>query len=263
MALELKRYQVDAFAEEIFKGNPAVVCPLETWLPDDMMQRIAMENNLSETAFYVKEAEGYRIRWFTPAVEVNLCGHATLATAFVLFNHEKYADDKIIFNSRSGPLQVTRANGLITLNFPADIATEISVTPEFYAGLPEKPSKILKGKTDIMLVYDNESQIKNCKPDFNALKSIKARGIMITAKGESVDFVSRFFGPQSGIDEDPVTGSAHTTLVPYWAKVLNKTKLTAKQISAREGKLLCELQGDRVAMSGTAKLFSTGTIYLD
>jgi PhzF family phenazine biosynthesis protein len=262
MALEIKRYQVDAFAEEIFKGNPAVVCPLDKWLPDDLMQRIAMENNLSETAFYVKEGEGFRIRWFTPAIEVDLCGHATLATAFVLFNYENYLNDKIVFQSRSGPLHVTKSNGLITLNFPADTLTEVPVTPELYAGFPEKPSKIFKGKTDYMLIYDRESQIKNCKPDFVTVKNIKARGVIITSKGDSVDFVSRFFGPQSGIDEDPVTGSAHTTLVPYWAGVLGKKELSAKQISAREGKLLCELQGDRVAMSGTGKLFSTGVIYL-
>lgn len=262
MALEIKRYQVDAFAEEIFKGNPAVVCPLDAWLPDDVMQRIALENNLSETAFYVKEGEGFRIRWFTPAVEVDLCGHATLATAFVLFHYENYKNDKIVFQSRSGALHVTKSNGLITLNFPADVTTEILVTPERYAGFPEKPSKIFKGKTDYMLVYDNESQIKNCKPDFATVKNIKARGIIVTAKGDSVDFVSRFFCPQSGIDEDPVTGSAHTTLTPFWASVLGKNQLTAKQISAREGKLLCELQGNRVAMSGTAKLFSTGVIYL-
>jgi PhzF family phenazine biosynthesis protein len=262
MALEIKRYQVDAFAEDIFRGNPAVVCPLDKWLPDDLMQRIAMENNLSETAFYVKEGEGFRIRWFTPAVEVDLCGHATLATAFVLFNYEKYSGDKLVFQSRSGPLHVTQSNGLITLNFPADVATEVPVTPELYAGFAEKPSKIYKGKTDYMLVYDRESQIKNSKPDFVTVKNIKARGVIITAKGNSVDFVSRFFCPQSGIDEDPVTGSAHTTLVPYWAGVLGKKQLSAKQISEREGKLFCELQGDRVTMSGTGKLFSTGVIYL-
>ena len=262
MAVEIKRYQVDAFAEETFRGNPAVVCPLDKWLPDDLMQRIAMENNLSETAFYVKEGEGFRIRWFTPTVEVDLCGHATLASAFVLFNHEHYRGDKIVFQSRSGPLHVSKSNEWITLNFPADAMTEVPVSPELYAGFQEKPSKIWKGKTDYMLVYDREIQIKNCKPDFIAVKKIKARGIIVTAKGDSVDFVSRFFCPQSGIDEDPVTGSAHTSLVPYWAGVLGKEQLSARQISAREGKLFCELQSDRVLMSGTGKLFSTGVIYL-
>ena len=262
MSLELKRYQVDAFADTVFKGNPAVVCPLQEWLPDDVMQSIAMENNLSETAFYVKEGEGFRLRWFTPAVEVDLCGHATLATAFVLFNHEHYKGNEIIFQSRSGALHVTQSNGLITLNFPSDVISEIPVAPELYAGFPEKPAQIWKGKTDYMFVYNNEAQVKNCKPDFSIVKKLNVRGVIVTSKGNTVDFVSRFFCPQCGIDEDPVTGSAHTTLVPYWAAILKKMTLTAKQISAREGHLLCELKGNRVAMSGTAKLFSTGIIYL-
>jgi PhzF family phenazine biosynthesis protein len=262
MYLQLKRYQVDAFAESIFKGNPAVVCPLDSWLPDAVMQSIAMENNLSETAFYVKTTDGYHIRWFTPAVEVALCGHATLATAYVLFNHENHVGDSIVFQSKSGPLHVTHSNGLIRLDFPADTLTEVTVEAALYAGFAERPSKIFKGKTDYMFVYDSEDSIKNCQPDFALVKKLNARGVIITAKGNSVDFVSRFFGPQAGVDEDPVTGSAHTTLTPYWANVLGKNKLTAIQLSQREGKLICELNGNRVWMSGTAQLFSTGTIYL-
>lgn len=262
MSLQLKRYQVDAFAESIFKGNPAVVCPLDSWLPDAVMQSIAMENNLSETAFYVKTTDGYHIRWFTPAVEVALCGHATLATAYVLFNHENHVGDSIVFQSKSGPLHVTQSNGLIRLDFPADTLTEVTVEANVYSGFAERPSKIFKGKTDYMFVYDSEASIKNCQPDFTLVKKLNARGVIITAKGNTVDFVSRFFGPQAGVDEDPVTGSAHTTLTPYWANVLGKNKLTAIQLSQREGKLICELNGNRVWMSGTAKLFSTGIIYL-
>jgi PhzF family phenazine biosynthesis protein len=262
MTLEIKRYQIDAFAEQIFKGNPAVVCPLDQWLPDSVMQSIAMEHNLSETAFYVKEGDGYRIRWFTPTVEVDLCGHATLATAFVLFNYENFKGNEIVFQSRSGPLHVTKANDQISLNFPADVMNEVDITPDLYAGFPERPSKILKGKTDYLFIYDHEEQIKNCQPDFSVVKKLKARGVIISSKGNSADFVSRFFGPQAGVDEDPVTGSAHTTLTPYWAGVLGKKQLSALQLSARGGKLFCELQGNRVAISGTGKLFSTGIIYL-
>jgi PhzF family phenazine biosynthesis protein len=262
MSIQLKRYQVDAFTEAIFKGNSAVVCPLDNWLPDAVMQNIAMENNLSETAFYVKTADGYHIRWFTPTVEVALCGHATLATAYVLFNHENHVGDTIVFQSKSGPLHVTKSNDLIRLDFPADTLTEVAVEANVYAGFAEQPSKIFKGKTDYMFVYDSETSIKNCQPDFSVVKKLNARGVIITAKGNTVDFVSRFFGPQAGVDEDPVTGSAHTTLTPYWANVLGKNKLTAIQLSQREGKLICELNGNRVWMSGTAKLFSTGIIYL-
>jgi PhzF family phenazine biosynthesis protein len=259
----IKRYQVDAFAENLFSGNPAVVCPLDSWLPDNVMQRIAMENNLSETAFYVREGEGFRIRWFTPAVEVDLCGHATLATAFVLFNYENFTGQKLTFQSRSGPLTVTKDGEMFTLDFPVDTINEVTITSELTAGFKETPSQILKGKTDYMFVFADEDQVKNCKPDFKKLSQLKARGAVITARGHKVDFVSRFFGPQSGIDEDPVTGSAHTTLTPYWASVLGKTELSAAQLSARGGKLFCKLSGSRVLISGSARLFSTGLIHLD
>jgi len=263
MSLQLKRYQVDAFAESIFKGNPAVVCPLDTWLPDSVMQNIAMENNLSETAFYVKEGEGFRIRWFTPTIEVNLCGHATLATAHVLFNHENFSGKVILFQSKSGLLEVSRDGETITLDFPADLVTEIPITNDLIEGLHAKPIKLYKGRTDYMVVLENEEQVRNCNPDFTLLGKLPARGIIITARGKEADFVSRFFAPKSGINEDPVTGSAHTTLIPYWAKVLNKTRLSAYQLSARGGKLQCELKGDRVSMGGIGKLFSTGIIYLE
>ena len=261
--MKIKIYQIDAFADKIFSGNPAAVCPLNEWLPDELLQNIAMENNLAETAFYVNEKEGLRIRWFTPTIEVDLCGHATLATAFVLFHHENYGGDKIIFNSRSGLLTVTKSGEILTLNFPVDTLAEVPSIPALEKGLGAKPLKTFKGKTDYMLVFENEDQIKHMNPDFKLIGTVDARGIIVTAKGDNVDFVSRFFGPQSGMDEDPVTGSAHTSLSPYWAKVLNKTEFTAVQLSKRLGKLKCKLLGDRVEISGTAKLFLVGTISAD
>ncbi len=261
--MELKIYQVDAFAEKVFSGNPAAVCPLQEWLPAAVMQNIAMENCLAETAFYVNEKEGLRIRWFTPTVEVDLCGHATLATAFILFHFENYQGDKIVFNSRSGPLTVTRASDMLTLNFPVDTLKEVNTVPELEVGLGVKSVKTFKGKTDYMLVYDNEDQIKNMSPDFKIIGKVEARGIIVTAKGKQVDFVSRFFAPQSGMDEDPVTGSAHTSLTPYWASVLNKSEFIARQLSARRGELICRLREGRVEISGGAKLFLKGTIFID
>lgn len=261
--MEIKIYQIDAFTEKVFSGNPAAVCPLNSWLPYEMLQNIAMENNLAETAFYVFEKEGLRIRWFTPTVEVDLCGHATLATAFVLFNYENYKGDKIVFNSRSGHLTVTKTGEVLTLNFPVDILVEVPAIPALEKALGAKPLKTFKGKTDYMLVFEKEDQINAMIPDFKTIATIQARGIIVTAKGNSVDFVSRFFGPQSGVDEDPVTGSAHTSLAPYWANALNKTELTALQLSKRQGILRCKLLGDRVEISGTAKSFLVGKITID
>ncbi|MFM7429147.1 MAG: PhzF family phenazine biosynthesis protein [Flammeovirgaceae bacterium] len=261
--MELKIYQVDAFAEKVFSGNPAAVCPLQEWLPAEIMQNIAMENCLAETAFYVNEKEGLCIRWFTPTVEVDLCGHATLATAFVLFHHENYQGDKITFNSRSGPLTVTKSGDTLTLNFPVDTLKEVDSIPELEEGLGVKSLKTFKGKTDYMLVYENESQIQHMSPDFKLIEKVEARGIIVTAKGNQADFVSRFYGPQSGMDEDPVTGSAHTSLTPYWAKVLNKPEFTAMQLSNRTGKLKCKLLGDRVEISGQAKLYLVGKIFIN
>ncbi len=261
--MKIKLYQVDAFTDVLFGGNPAAVCPLTEWLPDKLMQSIALENNLAETAFYVHEKDGLRIRWFTPAIEVDLCGHATLATAFVLFNKEGFKGETITFNSRSGPLTVTRSGELLTLNFPSDAIHEVPVTTELTAGFNAVPMKAFKGKTDYMLVFENEKQVRNLIPDFRQIGKVKARGVIATAKGENVDFVSRFFGPQAGVDEDPVTGSAHTTLTPYWAGVLKKNKLSAVQCSPRGGTLACELKGDRVDISGKGKLYLEGTIYVD
>jgi predicted PhzF superfamily epimerase YddE/YHI9 len=259
--MKIPIYQVDAFTNERFKGNPAAVCPLSDWLPDDVMQNIAAENNLAETAFIVAAGAQYEIRWFTPTVEVDLCGHATLASAFVLFNELGFAEDQINFVShRSGPLSVTKIGSVLALNFPVDSLIELPFKPEFAIGLSQAPRAVFKGKTDYLFVYDSESEILALQPDFEALKVHQVRGIIVTALGETTDFVSRFFGPACGVNEDPVTGSAHTTLTPYWASVLGKTELTARQLSLRTGSLSCKLLGDRVEIAGEAMLYLRGEI---
>ncbi len=261
--MKLKLYQIDAFTNTIFSGNPAAICPLDAWLSDDMLQSIAMENNLSETAFYVKQGKQYELRWFTPSIEVDLCGHATLAAAFVLFNYENHEGNIIHFNSpRSGVLTVTKKGELLTLNFPSDRLEPIELSDEIKMCFDIKPQQSFKGKTDYFLVFENEDEIKNLTPMFDAISKLIARGVIVTAKGNQVDFVSRFFAPQSGVNEDPVTGSAHTTLTPYWSKQLGKTELTAMQLSARKGYLECKHLGDRVEISGQGKLYLIGNIYL-
>ncbi len=259
--MKRKIYQVDAFAGQLFSGNPAAVCPLEQWLSDDLMQKIAMENNLAETAFYVKQGASYQIRWFTPTVEVDLCGHATLAAAYVLFEHEKYAGDNIQFVSpRSGILAVSRQGDLLALNFPTDQFAPILLSDELMAGFDANPVAAFKGKTDFMLVFESESQIKNLKPNLEKIAQLPGRGVIVTAKGDQVDFVSRFFAPQSGINEDPVTGSAYTTLTPYWSKRLEKNDLTAIQLSKRQGYVTCKYLNDRVEIGGQCVLYMTGEI---
>jgi len=259
----MKIYQVDAFAKTLFQGNPAAVVPLQKWLPDTLMQQIAMENNLADTAFLVKTGEDFHIRWFTPSREVELCGHATLASAFVLFHYEGYTGDSIRFHSRSGLLTVSRQGESLSLNFPADELTEVELSPELTDALDPKPLKAFRGRTDYMLVFECEQDIRDLRVDLTRLSRIRARGIIVTAPGEEVDLVSRFFAPQSGIDEDPATGSAHTSLTPYWAARLGKTKLTAIQLSARKGWLECELLDDRVLITGQAKVFLKGDILSD
>jgi len=256
-------YQVDAFTDKVFSGNPAAVCPLENWLSDEIMQKIAMENNLAETAFYVKRNELYEIRWFTPTVEVDLCGHATLAAAFVLFNHEGHEGDLINFYShRSGKLTVSKVGDNLILNFPTDEYHQVKLSEELTNGFNLKPIEVLKGKTDYVLVFENENQVIEIAPDFETISKLKCRGIIITAPGHTSDFVSRFFAPQSGINEDPVTGSAHTTLIPYWANKLEKNELSAIQLSERKGYLNCKYLTDRVEISGKAVLYLKGEIYL-
>ncbi|MBU0696461.1 MAG: PhzF family phenazine biosynthesis protein [Bacteroidetes bacterium] len=256
-------YQVDAFTDHVFGGNPAAVCILNNWLPSVIMQNIAAENNLSETAFLVKESNQYHIRWFTPTVEVDLCGHATLASAQVLFQYGLAVEQEItFFSERSGTLSVSKNNeGLLTLNFPADHLTEMEKSEELLSCFDIEPMHIYKGKTDYMMIFDTEQDVIDIKPNFDLIKAIDCRGIIVTAKGNSVDFVSRFFAPQSGVDEDPVTGSAHTTLTPYWSKVLDKKVLSAQQLSERLGILKVEDAGDRVKISGTAVVYLKGEIY--
>lgn len=260
--MQLPIYQVDAFTDKLFGGNPAAVVPLKTWLSDELMQKIAFENNLSETAFFVQSETGFDIRWFTPTVEVNLCGHATLATSFVIFNVLKYPNDVILFGSKSGVLKVRREDKWLELDFPLQETMLAEAPKGLIESIGKKPKEIYRASDDYMLVYGSQKDIEEIKPDFGALKHIKARGIIVTAKAKSkkIDFVSRFFGPASGIDEDPVTGSAHTKLVPYWSKTLGKTELTAEQISSRKGFLKCKLAGDRVLMAGKGKLFLKGKI---
>jgi PhzF family phenazine biosynthesis protein len=262
--MKLKIYQLDAFTDKIFSGNPAAVCPLNEWLPDDVMQNIAMENNLAETAFFVKRNDQYNIRWFTPAVEVDLCGHATLASAAVLYNFENYAGDVITFFSpRSGVLTVSRSGDVLTLDFPSDKIERVDMSPQLIACFNSQPVEAYRGKTDYMLVFNNEEEIRKLVPDLPAISRIKSRGIIVTAPGAEVDFVSRFFAPQSGVDEDPVTGSAHTTLTPYWAQKTGKSELQAIQLSARKGFLKCAHLGDRVKISGQAKTYLQGEITVE
>jgi PhzF family phenazine biosynthesis protein len=262
---KIKLYQVDAFTDRLFSGNPAAVIILDRWLSDDLMQSIAFENNLAETAFIVPNEKVYEIRWFTPIVEVDLCGHATLASAFVLFNILNYPGSQIQFHSsRSGLLTVEKKDDLLLLDFPTDtleLINEVQNRIQHCIGI--KPVEIYKGKTDYMAVVENESVLKNIQPDFKEIFKSKARGLIVTAKGDHVDFVSRFFAPQSGIDEDPVTGSAHTSLIPLWAKKLGKNNLIANQISKRGGQLFCEFKNERCLIGGKARLYLTGEINID
>jgi len=258
--MKLKIYQADAFASGLFKGNPAAVVPLYEWLPDGIMQQISAENNLSETAFFISEGDHFHIRWFTPKSEVNLCGHATLATAHILFNELNFQKNQLVFNSKSGLLTVEKIGNKLQLDFPADIAKPIEPISAFTEALGFVPIATFKGRTDYLLLFDSEEIIRNMNPNFYLLKQTDARGIIVTAKGNEVDFVSRFFAPGVGIDEDPVTGSAHTTLVPFWAEKIHKTEMTALQLSERGGELWCTLAGNRVLIAGKAVTYLRGEI---
>ena len=262
--MKLPIYQVDAFSETIFSGNPAAVCPLDSWPDDTALQNIALENNLSETAFLVSKENHYEIRWFTPVAEVELCGHATLASAHVLFNHLGYSEEKIIFQSKHrGKLTVAKKKALLELDFPAD-QLEPALPPEgLIAAIGKKPLEIWKGKNDYLLYYGSQEDIEELKPDFTALKAVHARGIITTAAGYEYDFVSRFFAPNVGVNEDPVTGSAHTSLTPFWAHRLNQLSFDAAQLSKRGGILHCQLSGDRVLISGKAITYLIGEIFID
>ena len=257
--MEITLYQVDAFTGRVFGGNPAAVCPLESWIDDGLMQQIAMENNLSETAFFVRHGDGYEIRWFTPKNEIFLAGHPTLATAYVIFNCCGHQGDEIRFSSKSGGLTVKRDGELLRMNFPAWEPSRVDQSELVTRGLGEKPEELYRTR-DYLAVYESEEDILAIEPDFRLLGKLDCTGIIVTAPGREADFVSRFFAPAEGIDEDPVTGSAHCTLVPYWAQRLKKNSLHARQLSARRGELFCRYLGDRVEISGQAVPFMKGTI---
>jgi predicted PhzF superfamily epimerase YddE/YHI9 len=260
--MRLPIYQVDAFAEKLFSGNPAAICPLSEWLPDATMQAIAAENNLSETAFFVREDAHYALRWFTPAVEVDLCGHATLASAHVVFSFLEPARDSVNFRTlKAGMLTVARQGDMLMMDFPARPAVPVEPPPGLLTALGGTPREVLKAR-DHMVVYGSAAEVLALKPDFAALAKIAdCWAAMATAPGENgIDFVSRFFAPQHGVNEDPATGSSHCTLVPYWAKRLGKRELVARQLSRRGGTLTCALNGDRVAIGGRTVLYLEGQI---
>lgn len=254
-------YQVDAFTDQPFAGNPAAVCVLENWLEDRVLQQIGTENNLSETAFIVANGSGYDLRWFTPNIEVDLCGHATLASAFVVFEFLQPQADSVRFATASGELTVSRGEqGRLVMDFPATEGSEIACTDLIERALGARPREVYLSR-DLLAVFDNEQQVRALEPDFGLIQQIPdALGVIASAPGEQVDFVSRFFAPAAGVAEDPVTGSAHCTSVPFWAKRLDKAALHARQISRRGGELLCEYRGERVLISGECVLFLRGEI---
>lgn len=259
--MKIKQYQVDAFATHVFEGNPAAICPLENWLDDETLQAIATENNLSETAFFVATSGGFELRWFTPVKEVKLCGHATLATAHVLFTILGYAEPAITFATRSGNLIVKRDGDTLQMDFPAITVSPCEIPEALVQGIGVRPSAVLAAD-DYIAVFADEEIVRAITPDHSLLSQLDLRGVIVTAPGDDVDFVSRFFAPKYGIPEDPVTGSAHCKLAPYWANRLGKNKLSARQVSKRGGSITCEVVGERVLLSGGAVTFMEGEIYI-
>jgi len=260
--MNLDIFQVDAFTDTVFGGNPAAVIPLNEWLSSKTMQAIAGENNLSETAFFVKSEDHFELRWFTPQIEVDLCGHATLASAHVLFRHLTYDNEQIRFQTKSGELTVQKSGKFYTMIFPQNRPERVSVPEGLLDALGIRSEEIYF-KTDFMIVLENEASVKNIRPDFEKLKKIDTRGVIVTAPGDEFDFVSRFFAPAVGINEDPVTGSAHTLLTPFWADKLNKKSFSAAQLSARGGILQCRLHEEKVEITGKAVTYLTGSIELE
>jgi len=262
--MRLPIYQVDAFADNLFGGNPAAICPLSQWLPDATMQAIAAENNLAETAFFVREGADYALRWFTPAVEVDLCGHATLASAHIVFAVLEPQRQRVGFRTlKAGTLTVARRGDMLAMDFPSRPPSLIEPPPGLLAAVGGTPREILRAR-DHLLVYGSAAEVRALEPDFAALARIPdCWAACATAPGEDgIDFVSRFFAPGQGIDEDPATGSSHCTLTPYWAERLGKTELKARQLSRRGGTLDCALNGDRVTIAGRAVLYLEGQITL-
>ena len=259
--MDLPYFQVDAFASRLFSGNPAGVCLLEAWLPEETLQSIAAENNQSETAFLVASGDGYDLRWFTPAVEIELCGHATLAAAHVLFRHHGLEGEQVVFRTKSGEIPVTRRGEVLALDFPLTPATPCDPPGPLVKGLGKLPVFTAKSR-DLLAVFESEQDVRNLKPDFAELSRLDVLGVIATAPGIECDFVSRFFAPAVGVNEDPATGSAHCTLAAYWAEQVGRPELTARQVSARGGELSCLVKGDRVVISGRARTYLTGTIHL-
>jgi PhzF family phenazine biosynthesis protein len=257
--MKLPIYQVDAFTDRLFAGNPAAVVLLDEWLPVSTLAAIASENNLAETAFVIPHSEVMPLRWFTPTVEVDLCGHATLAAAHVLFRHLLPSAERLVFATRSGNLTVTRAGEMLTLDFPTRPGTPLPITEALVCALGVKPVEALAAR-DWMIILESESQVQHFQPNFSRIATLDTFAVIVTAPGEQVDYVYRFFAPRQGIPEDPVTGSANCTLVPYWAARLGKWQLAAKQLSMRGGDLYCALQGDRVAIAGYAVEYLRGEI---
>lgn len=257
--MKIPLYQIDAFAKHPFEGNPAAICPLEQWLDDKTLLAIAEENNLSETAYFIKTSKGYHIRWFTPKTEVDLCGHATLAAAAVIFNELGHKEKSIVFESKSGELTVVKDGERLVMNFPSQPATSCELPYNIKLAFNVQPVECLKSE-DYILVLNNEHDVLTANPKLEYLNNIDLRGVIITASSEQYDFVSRFFAPKYGINEDPVTGSAYTQLTPYWAEQLNKNILHSKQVSQRGGELFCELDNDRVRIAGYAIKYMQGEI---
>jgi len=257
--MQIPIYQIDAFSSQVFSGNPAAVCPLEEWLDDRVLQAIAQENNLSETAFFVPERSGYHVRWFTPVSEVDLCGHATLAAAFVIFNYIDTTSSEATFRSRSGKLRVFREENRLSMDFPSQPPVPCEVSQDLVHGLGKRPMELLRSE-DYLAVFGRDKDIFELNPDMRVLSKLDLRGVIVTARGEGVDFLSRFFAPKYGVNEDPVTGSAHCALTPYWSKILGKKTLRARQVSHRGGELYCTDCGERVVISGHAVKFMEGTV---
>jgi len=263
--MKIPLYQLDAFSQKPFGGNPAAVCPLETWLDDQTLQGIAAENNLSETAFYVPVEGGYHLRWFTPVAEVDLCGHATLASAWVILNLLDTDRTEVNFETRSGTLGVALGeDGFLIMDFPARSASPKEAPKALIEGLGAAPTEVLAADRDYLVVFETEDEVRKLKPDFLRLRGLDRLGIIVTAPGMGSEFVSRFFAPSVGVPEDPVTGSAHCTLAPFWSERLGRGDawMDARQISARGGHLRCRTLGDRVEIGGQAALFLTGSIEL-
>lgn len=259
MPVDVSLFQIDAFTDRVFGGNPAAVCPLDAWLADDVMQAIAAENNLAETAFFVANDTGYDLRWFTPTLEVELCGHATLASAFLIFERLAPAADILRFQTRSGELTVARKDGMLFLDFPSYPGPAVECPEALAGGLGNVPHEVIEGP-NYMAVFQSEADIAALSPNLEMLATLHPRGVIATAPGDAVDFVSRFFGPSFGVPEDPVTGSAHCMLTPYWAQRLGRTRMDARQISKRGGVLVCEDRGARVGIGGNAVMYLEGTI---